>query len=848
MQFPEDLVILPLESKVLLPSVVLRLTIRGKEASELVKTYFKHSQNSSIYIACIPLLPFKKKETNPDVAMNIASQAPQVPVTPTVNPDGIKEDGLILWKDKKRLMKYGCVARITRVQRSGTNLFGVFVEGLGRFRVNQVYERDLPPAKHWANVSYYPDIIDADDHDIEKFKELGQAFVSRMRKLKLPDALLEPLTKLVNNKPVPFLVDLFSSLIETTFEEKLKMLSSPTLKCRIHMMNDWIIRQLHVLQLTDTIGMGVEGSLSKRQREFYLRQQLEAIQEELKGNSRSESLIAEGDELSDLYKKLAEARLPNDALIAAQRELKRMKHLQPASSEYGVARHYLEWMSDLPWNQFTQDNLNLQKVKHVLDSDHFGLNIVKKRIIEYLSVIKVKDDLKAPILCLVGPPGVGKTSLGVSIARSMSRHFHRISLGGVHDEAEIRGHRRTYVGAMPGVIIQGLRKSRVKNPLFLLDEIDKLASSSHHGDPAAALLEVLDPEQNDTFTDHYLNVPFDLSNILFVATANSLDTIPEPLLDRMEVIELHGYTFDEKLYIAKTYLIPKQINAHGLELQHIQISDDTILRIAESYTRESGVRNLERMLASVIRAKCVQLAELKEGGEEGLYDSRVTVEDISQILGNVKFEKEVFERNPCPGVVIGLAYSGSGHGGIMFVEATKMPGSGKLHLTGSLGNVLQESAQIALSWVKANAFGLGLTLHPKERLAKDDDIHIHLPHGSIPKDGPSAGITLICALVSLYSNKCIPTTVAMTGEISLRGQVLPVGGIKEKVISAHRAGIRKIIIPFRNKRDVEATVPETVQADIVFSFVQDIWQMLHVAFENEKWSAQSRRNMMESRL
>ncbi|CEG81655.1 Putative Lon protease homolog [Rhizopus microsporus] len=377
--------------------------------------------------------------------------------------------------------------------------------------LNQVYERDLPPAKHWANVSYYPDIIDADDHDIEKFKELGQAFVSRMRKLKLPDALLEPLTKLVNNKPVPFLVDLFSSLIETTFEEKLKMLSSPTLKCRIHMMNNWIMRQLHVLQLTDTIGMGVEGSLSKRQREFYLRQQLEAIQEELKGDSRSEPLITEGDELSDLYKKLAEARLPNDALIAAQRELKRMKHLQPASSEYGVARHYLEWMSDLPWNQFTQDNLNLQKVKHVLDSDHFGLNLVKKRIIEYLSVIKVKDDLKAPILCLVGPPGVGKTSLGVSIARSMSRRFHRISLGGVHDEAEIRGHRRTYVGAMPGVIVQGLRKSRVKNPLFLLDEIDKLASSSHHGDPAAALLEVLDPEQNDTFTDHYLNVPFDLA-------------------------------------------------------------------------------------------------------------------------------------------------------------------------------------------------------------------------------------------------------------------------------------------------------------------------------------------------
>ncbi|KAG2214858.1 hypothetical protein INT46_000156 [Mucor plumbeus] len=830
--YPEKLIVVPLESKVLLPSVILRLLIRGKQATELTKSYFRSTNTKShdIYIACIPLKPC---QANFEETAMVSSQAPLVPIPQQ------DEAGLVSVRDRHRLMDFGCLARIVRVQRSGINLFGVFVEGVSRFQVNQ-YTQNTPsmsfPGCWVAHVNYFPKPTALTNENALNFKQLSQIFVSKMKELQLPDTLLAQLSKVVNTMPTSALADLLVCLIETTFDERLLMLTTVSLDDRLRKACEFLTRQLHVLQISDNLGAGIDGKLSKKQREFYLRQQLEAIQDEL-GDDNKKVLTGgpqEEDELSDLHKRLVQANLPNEVVTIAQRELKRIKRLQPSSSEWAVSRNYLEWLADLPWSVSGSQQLDIQRSKNQLAQDHFGLEHVKKRIIEYLSVIKLKGDLKAPILCLVGPPGVGKTSLGKSIAQSMSREFHRISLGGVRDEADMRGHRRTYVGAMPGLIIQGLRKCKVNNPLVLLDEIDKLVHSSHYGDPAAALLEVLDPEQNCSFSDHYLNVPFDLSNILFIATANSLDTIPEPLLDRMEVIELHGYTFEEKLHIAKTHLIPKQVKAHGLQPEQVKLADESILHIAENYTRESGVRNLERTLASIVRAKCVEMANLQEKQSQEDYNPYVNIRDVEIILGNIKFEKEVSERESYAGVVTGLAYSGSGNGGILFVEASKMPGDGHLHLTGSLGNVIQESAKLALSWVKSHAYALKLTTHAKEKMAQDDDIHIHFPSGSVPKDGPSAGVTLVCALVSLYSGKCVPTTTAMTGEISLRGQVLPVGGIKEKIISAHRAGIRKIVIPARNQKDVETDVPETVQGEIQFCYAKNIWQVLEAAFDDHQ--------------
>ncbi|KAG2207916.1 hypothetical protein INT47_010900, partial [Mucor saturninus] len=862
--FPENVIVVPLENKVLLPSVILRLMIRGKQANDLTRSYFRQASSTTtnkvdVYVACIPLQPNFNTKNQTETALvegdHAVSQAPQVPLpSHRVENQTLNDDGLTSEVNRHQLLEYGCLARIIRVQRSGANLFGVFVEGITRFKVNHFYQNTpsmIPYPSCWmVNATYVTDDVRImkelsleEKQTVAKFKELSQIFVSKMRELQLPETLLAQLSKVVNTTPVSSLADLLVALIETTFEERLFMLATPLLKDRLTLASEWMTRQLHVLQISDTLGSGIDGKLSQRQREFYLRQQLEAIQNELKSDQKTDNKAFKiplgEDELSDLHSKLAQANLPNDIVILAQRELKRLKRLQTSSSEWAVSRNYLEWLSDLPWGSKSSQQLDIQKSKYQLDCDHFGLNHVKKRIIEYLSVIKVKGDLKAPILCLVGPPGVGKTSLGKSIAQSMSREFHRISLGGVRDEADIRGHRRTYVGAMPGLVIQGLKKCKVNNPLFLLDEIDKLVHSSHHGDPAAALLEVLDPEQNNTFSDHYLNVPFDLSNILFIATANSLDTIPGPLLDRMEVIELHGYTFEEKLHIAKTHLVPKQTLAHGLHEGHIELPDDVIMYIAENYTRESGVRTLERTLASVVRSKCVELAELRENNKEDDYNPSVSIFDIKSILGNIKYEKEVSERDAYPGVVTGLAYSGSGNGGILFVEATKMPGNGNLHLTGSLGNVIQESAKLALSWVKSHAFTLKLTSNPREKMVEHDDIHIHFPAGSISKDGPSAGVTLVCAIVSLYSGYRVQPTTAMTGEISLRGQVLPVGGIKEKVISAHRAGIRKIIMPLRNQMDVEQDVPEKIKDDIHFVFAKNIWEVLEAALvtnESEKWS------------
>ncbi|KAI7894765.1 ATP-dependent protease La [Mucor mucedo] len=814
----DSLIVVPLENKVLLPSVVLKINMRGRDAVALTRKHLRFSeQRKPTYIACIPLTGESTAVVEEDAV-------------------ALKDEGFIKAEDKDRLFAYGCTARIVRVQRSGLGAFTMFVEGISRFMVDDYFTHEN--ALH-VKVKYFDEELDENETSDEmiRFKALVREFLAKMKDLNMPENLIGQLTKLIDSVSPPVLADLLVSVIETSFDEKLTMLATISLKERVEKASEWMTRQLHVLKISEQVHSSVEGKLTKKQREFYLRQQLEAIKKEL-GETEGGSGAKEEDELDQLGAKIEEAELPEEASTVAQRELKRLKKLQPASSEYAVARNYLELLADLPWSKKTDDVLDIAQAKQKLEDDHFGLDHVKKRIIEYLSVIKIKGDLKAPIICFVGPPGVGKTSLGKSIASSLGREFHRISLGGVRDEAEMRGHRRTYVGAMPGLIIQGLRKCKVNNPLFLLDEIDKLVQSSHYGDPSAALLEVLDPEQNNSFSDHYLNVPFDLSNVLFIATANSLDTIPEPLLDRMELISLNGYTFEEKLYIAKAHLLPKQLLAHGLVKGQVCMKDEVFLKVAENYTRESGVRSLERTIASVVRAKCVQLADLREQDKEEEYDPNVSLEAIEEILGMAYYEKEIAERDPVPGVVTGLAYSGSGNGGILFVEATKMPGDGNLELTGSLGNVIQESAKLALSWVKSHAFALQLTTSPTGKMIEHDDIHIHFPAGSISKDGPSAGVTLVSAIVSLYSGYHVPPTTAMTGEISLRGQVLPVGGIKEKVVSAHRAGIRKIILPYRNRKDVEQDVPEKVKEDIQFVYAKNIWDVLEAALvmnETDKW-------------
>jgi len=571
---------------------------------------------------------------------------------------------------------------------------------------------------------------------------------------------------------------------------------------------------MQVLELAGKIQTQVKSEMDKGQREYYLRQQLKAIQEEL----------GEGDdqaaEVKELRKKLKQAKLPEEAQKEADRELSRLSRMHPSSAEYTVARTYLDWVIALPWSKSTKDNLNISSAHKVLDTDHYDLKKVKERILEYLAVRKLKEDMKGPILCFVGPPGTGKTSLGKSIARAMGREFVRMSLGGIRDEAEIRGHRRTYVGALPGRIIQGLRKASSNNPVYMLDEVDKLVTD-FHGDPSSALLEVLDPEQNFSFSDHYLDVPFDLSKVMFITTANILDTIPHALRDRMEVLDLPGYTTEEKLEIAKQYLIPKQFEAHGLKENHLKIADSAIKTIISDYTREAGLRNLEREIGTVCRKVAKEVAS---GNTKPV---KANAKNVNDFLGPIKFFSEIAETAVEPGVATGLAWTQAG-GEILFIESTKMPGTGKLTLTGQLGNVMKESAQAALSYVRAKAKTLGLSLKDFSKY----DYHIHVPAGAIPKDGPSAGVTMAISLISLFKSISAKSRVAMTGEITLRGRVLPVGGIKEKVLAAKRAGITTVILPKKNEKDL-VDVPEKAKKGLSFKLVERVDEILPIVFETK---------------
>ncbi|MGB6485615.1 MAG: endopeptidase La [Steroidobacteraceae bacterium] len=606
------------------------------------------------------------------------------------------------------------------------------------------------------------------------------------------------------------LADLIVSFMDVKPEEKQDLLATLDLKERLDKVVKLLAHRVEVLKITRDIKEQTQAALGERQREAVLREQLHQLQKEL-----GEGEDGNG-EIAMLDKAIAAAHMPAEVEEHTRKELKRLGRMSEASPEYGMVRTYLDLLVALPWSKADAEDIDIERARRVLDEDHYGLEKVKRRILEYLAVRKLNPEGRSPILCFVGPPGVGKTSLGQSVARALGLKFVRASLGGVHDEAEIRGHRRTYVGALPGNIIQGLRKAGTHNPVFMLDEIDKL-NASYQGDPASALLEVLDPEQNSTFRDNYLGQPFDLSHVLFIATANVLETIPGPLRDRMEIIELTGYTEEEKLEIAKRYLVARQLKANGLKPSQASLSDAAISRLIREYTRESGCRNLERQIGALLRRAAMRIAEGK------VESVRFEADDVAEVLGATRFENEVAQRTSVPGVATGLAWTPVG-GDILFVESARMPGSGKLILTGQLGDVMKESAQAALSLVKAQAAELGID--PK--LFDQSDIHVHVPAGAIPKDGPSAGVAMFISLASLMKRRSVRPDVAMTGEISLRGLVLPVGGIKEKVIAAARAGIRKVILPARNRRDLE-DIPQSARSVLELVWVERVSEALEVA-------------------
>jgi ATP-dependent Lon protease len=587
-----------------------------------------------------------------------------------------------------------------------------------------------------------------------------------------------------------------------------------------------LVQQIEVLRLSKQIGEQTQESLSGRQREHILREQLRQIQKELGEGEDGEAEIAELREAID------KAGMSEEAETQAKKELRRLERMPEASAEHGMIRTYLDWLIELPWSKLSEETIDIAEARRILDEDHYGLPKVKQRILEYLAVRKLNPDGNSPILCFVGPPGVGKTSLGQSIARAMGRQFGRISLGGVHDEAEIRGHRRTYVGALPGNIVQALRKAETRNPVFMLDEMDKL-SASFHGDPSAALLEVLDPAQNSTFRDNYLAVPFDLSKVMFIGTANVLDQIPAPLRDRMEVIEIPGYTEDEKVEIAKRYLVKRQLEASGLKPEQCEITEEALRTIIDGYTREAGVRNLEREIGAVCRHVAMQIAE----GEQSRM--RIDVDDLHGILGARKVDNEVAMRTSVPGVATGLAWTPTG-GDILFIECTKVPGKGRLILTGQLGDVMKESAQAALSLLKVRGGLLGI----EQSVFDTSDIHLHVPAGAIPKDGPSAGVAMFIALASLFTGRTVRSDIAMTGEISLRGLVLPIGGVKNKVLAAVRAGIKTVMLPERNRRDFE-DIPEAAREAVKFVWMSTVDDALAAALSPPETPADSPNNLSD---
>ncbi|KAG6021674.1 hypothetical protein E4U40_005137 [Claviceps sp. LM458 group G5] len=925
--------IIPLaRASVLLPGLIQRIPVTSSRPdipALLAHVYEKAAAKGpdgridSIPIACVPLSsPF----VGPAGQLLINSgEEVDTSQLEEVNPGSAS---------KADIFGFGVAAKIVGIDGRGGGEFALRVQGVSRVRVDKIV-RERPFFQ--AKVTYFSDEIDVADKQLQDLFALLKAqsrelvTILRISSL-LPrtrgDPALSPgLTKRLELlimrreiKEAGLLADFMSNLVEASHEEKLGVLAALDVKVRITKVLELLERQVggikNNFKITTFTSVPVQildrlnDNPNKRNNAGVPSAGLNFMPPNGQipsGDDRGDDQDA--NELDELKKKLQSARLPPDAAKTVDRELRRLQKMMPMNQEYQVTRNWLETLSEIPWAAMTDDRLGpetLTRARKQLDDDHYGLDKVKKRLIEYLAVLRLKQSVndevdeqirqaeaetsvspgrdkmqqhhiiqdsgnmmnnnskhndsipthpehnaklqilrskkmvdKSPIMLLVGPPGVGKTSLAKSVAAALGRKFHRISLGGVRDEAEIRGHRRTYVAAMPGLIVQGLRKVGVANPVFLLDEIDKIGMASVHGDPSAAMLEVLDPEQNHTFQDHYVGMPIDLSRILFIATANTLDTIPGPLLDRMEMIYLPGYTTLEKRHIAMQHLVPKQIRANGLAEDQVAFDEHVVSKIIESYTRESGVRNLEREIGSVCRAKAVEFAEAQDAGRAEVYQPRLTTDDVETILGIEKFEEEIAEKTSRPGIVTGLvAYSTGGNGSILFIEVADMPGNGRVQLTGKLGDVLKESVEVALTWVKAHAYELGLTPDSTTDIMKDRSIHVHCPSGAIPKDGPSSGIGQAIALISLFSGKPVPPTMAMTGEISLRGRITAVGGIKEKLIGALRAGVKTVLLPAQNRKDVR-DLPQEVKDGLQIIHVGHIWEAIRVVWPDSHWAAES---------
>ncbi len=712
------------------------------------------------------------------------------------------------WDD---LYEVGTAAVIHKMIKVPDGTLRILVQGVQRIKLDRTVQDDPYLVGEFVEL---PDEL-TETPEVEALTRNVQNLFGRV--IGLVPYLPEELQIAAANVDDPSaLCNLVASTLRLKTEEKQRLLELTDIEARLRDISAILNRELEVFELGSKIQSQVQEEMEKGQREFFLRQQLKAIQDEL-GESDPEAA-----EIAELRSTFEATELPEDVRKVVDRELGRLERLPTAAAEYGVIRTYLDWIASLPWHKTTVDNLDLDNAKQVLDEDHFDLEKVKERILEHLAVSKLRNDTSGPILCLVGPPGVGKTSLGQSISRALGRKFARLSVGGVRDESEIRGHRRTYIGAMPGTIIRHLRDAESMNPVVLIDEIDKMGAD-FRGDPASAMLEVLDPEQNKNFRDHYLDLPFDLSKTLFICTANTLDTIPAPLLDRMDVIQLSGYTEDEKFGIAKRYLVPKQIEAHGLGGDQVTITDRALRLIIREYTREAGVRNLERRLADVLRKAARQVAEGKRRAKK----LRIDEKRVRAALGPRRYEGEVRKRTSEPGVATGLAFTAVG-GDILFFEATAYPGKGRLTITGQLGDVMQESAQAALSWVRAHAEKLGL----EPDWFREHDIHLHVPAGAVPKDGPSAGITMATAIASLVRNQPVSEDVGMTGEITLTGQVLPIGGIREKTLAAQRAGLKRIIMPRDNEPDLEE-LPKETKEQLEFILVDTIDQVFAAAFDGK---------------
>lgn len=827
---------------------------------------------------------------------------------------------------KKDIFGYGCIAKVTGVQGRRQGDLSLVVEGLKRVRVVDVVQERPYFEGDLAAVDEFMDVDQELEDKFNRLKQLSRELLALVRLSailpRMPTVTLSPIVArrlelYIARKDVTdagSLADFMANIVDCSHEEKLRVLAAVDARDRMDRVIEILQRQITNIQgstrLVVTTQQAPTGSFDIDQLRR-IQQQALIKRGKMGGNMPTgfsggfpgggdgqQQGEEEPNEIDELKKRLQDAQLSPEADKVAQRELGRLQKMNPAQAEYTVIRNYLDNLAEIPWTKMTVDQLDagtLVKARKQLDDDHYGLEKIKKRLLEYLAVLKLKEQAnrsiddqiraltegpaadgerhehaedtqlhptkehseeekqllekkrmvdKSPILLLVGPPGVGKTSLAKSVATALGRKFHRISLGGVRDEAEIRGHRRTYVAAMPGLIVGGLKKVGVANPVFLLDEIDKLSGANHNGDPSAAMLEVLDPEQNHTFTDHYVNIPIDLSKVLFIATANSLDTIPAPLLDRMETIQLSGYTTLEKRHIAARHLIPKQITTNGLRQNDLEIPTDVLDKIITAYTRESGVRNLEREIGSVCRSKAVEYATCADTDTLATYSPVVTLADIDATLGIEKFAEELTEQHSRPGVITGLvAYSSGGQGSILFIEIADMPGSGRVQLTGKLGDVLKESVEVALTWVKAHAFDLGLADAGVD-IMKNRSIHVHCPSGAIPKDGPSAGLAHTVALISLFSGKPVPPTLAMTGEVSLRGRVLPVGGIKEKLIGAMRAGVERVLLPEGNRKDAR-DLPDEVKEGLRIEFVGHIWEALGMVWP-DRWEGAV--GVAESRL